>query len=298
MTIDTAKFQELLLATEVASPDRDDGPHMRRQYDERRAAFVAHLNAELAAARVAGLLEAAKLAEECVTGLGAAGQIRALAANAPSPQATTTLPAPREDAPARRPEPSKLCYCLGGPNNHQSGCTEGFPSDLPNYEPAPPAASAASPQTVTAAQLDAERVSARAQGLADAARLCEGRAVHWQQQEGSYAAGKKAGALDAAEQIRGLLAASGVAVGRFGPSGFGPMFFAVPGENFLPSPVPREGRALFAVDYSSLYPHASYGAVEVAWVTTIGKMWRLARDRQAVAATSSAQQQRANNMGN
>jgi len=28
----------------------------------------------------------------------------------------------------------KLCYCTGGVNNHQSGCTEGFPSDLPNYE--------------------------------------------------------------------------------------------------------------------------------------------------------------------
>lgn len=128
LTVDSQEFQELLLATEVASPDRDDGPHMRRQYDERRAALVAYVNAELAAARVAGLLEAAKLAEECMTCLGAAEQIRALAAKPASEQAEPS---------ASAPDPSlgqgKLCYCTGGPNNHQSGCTEGFPSDLPDY---------------------------------------------------------------------------------------------------------------------------------------------------------------------
>jgi hypothetical protein len=34
------------------------------------------------------------------------------------------------------------------------------------------------------------------------ARLCEDMAIHWQQDEGTYAAGKKAGALDCAEAIR------------------------------------------------------------------------------------------------
>ena len=130
MTVDTQKFQDLLLATEVASPDRDDGPHMRKHYTGCRAAFVAHLDAELAAARRAGMLEAARLAEGCMTGLGAGGQIRALVAQ----EAAATQTAPATSAPEATPADSKLCYCTGGRNNHQSGCTEGFPSDPPDYE--------------------------------------------------------------------------------------------------------------------------------------------------------------------
>lgn len=130
MTVDTQKFQDLLRATEVASPDRDDGPHMREHYDGCRAAFVAHLDAELAAARRAGILAAAQVAEGCMTGLGASGQIRALVAQA----AAAVQPAPAAGAPEAAPRESKLCYCTGGPNNHQSGCTEGFPSDPPDYE--------------------------------------------------------------------------------------------------------------------------------------------------------------------
>jgi hypothetical protein len=130
MTVDTQKFQDLLLATEVASPDRDDGPHMRKHYDGCRAAFVAHLDAALAAARRAGMLEAARLAEGCMTGLGAAGQIRALVAR----EVAAVQPASATSEPEATLAESKLCYCTGGPNNHQSGCTEGFPSDPPDYE--------------------------------------------------------------------------------------------------------------------------------------------------------------------
>jgi hypothetical protein len=40
-----------------------------------------------------------------------------------------------------------------------------------------------------------------------AARICEERGMHWQKEEGTYAAGKKAGAFDAAENIRMIAAA-------------------------------------------------------------------------------------------
>jgi hypothetical protein len=54
---------------------------------------------------------------------------------------------------------AKLCYCTGGPNNHQSGCTEGFPSDLPDYDTATGKADAANagrePYRMLLAALDA-----------------------------------------------------------------------------------------------------------------------------------------------
>jgi hypothetical protein len=43
--------------------------------------------------------------------------------------------------------------------------------------------------------------------LEQAAIICEDRAMHWQQTEGSYAAGEKAGALDCAESIRAAIEA-------------------------------------------------------------------------------------------
>jgi hypothetical protein len=296
MTVDTKKFQELLLATEVASPDRDDGPHMRRQYDDRRAALIAYLGAELAAARVQGLLDAAALAEECVTGLGAAGQIRTLAAQAAgnvAVQSESSLPVQE-----RRPESDKLCYCLGGPNNHQSGCTEGHPSDLPDYAPA----AAPTPMAPPATSLDAGHSASRAAGLEDAVRLCEARAMHWQQQEGSYAAGKKAGALDAAEQIRGVLTALQADTARVIDVQQGHAFFAPPGTVVRHADAPSadiEGeRARFAADFATLDPRASYGVVEVAWATNLGKMWRMARTNRPMAASSAGQPRRVNKTRN
>lgn len=297
MTIDTAKFQELLLATEVASPDRDDGPHMRRQYDDRRAALIAYLVAELAAARVQGLLEAATLAEECMTGLGAAGRIRALAAQAPGSAdapAQSELSSPVQEP---RPESDKLCYCLGGPNNHQSGCTEGHPSDLPDYGPA-----AAPTPPAPRSNLDAGHSASRAAGLEDAVRLCEARAMHWQQQEGSYAAGKKAGALDAAEQIRGVLTALQADTARVIDVQQGHAFFAPPGTVVRHADAPSadiEGeRARFAVDFATLDPRASYGVVEVAWATNLGKMWRMARTNRSTGPTALGQPRRVNKTRN
>jgi hypothetical protein len=41
--VDTPEFKKLLMATEVASPDRDDGDHMRKRYETCRAALVCHL---------------------------------------------------------------------------------------------------------------------------------------------------------------------------------------------------------------------------------------------------------------
>lgn len=50
---------------------------------------------------------------------------------------------------------------------------------------------------------------ARDAALEQAAQICVQRALHWQKEEGSYAAGKKAGAFDAAEKIRAAMAAKG-----------------------------------------------------------------------------------------
>ena len=53
------------------------------------------------------------------------------------------------------------------------------------------------------AYIDGRTAGAAPDGWHEAmARLCEDLAIHWQQDEGTYAAGKKAGALDCAEAIR------------------------------------------------------------------------------------------------
>ena len=53
--------------------------------------------------------------------------------------------------------------------------------------------------------------------LEKAAVICEDRAMHWQQTEGSYAAGKKAGALDCAESIRAAIEAHNARSPSCGP---------------------------------------------------------------------------------
>lgn len=57
------------------------------------------------------------------------------------------------------------------------------------------------------AHIDAWGARLAGEAFEQAARICEQRGMHWQKEEGSYAAGKKAGAFDAADHIR-LLAAS------------------------------------------------------------------------------------------